>query len=80
MWCAAHLRTESEHQVLNGSHIFLSFTRMLLLLHTKLQYSRKSRQEKKVNDKAAIRDLVLTFCPAMHNVQKRKLKLLMAVY
>ena len=32
---AAHLGTETEHQVLNGSHIFVSFTRMVLLCGTK---------------------------------------------
>ena len=29
---------------------------------------------------AVIQDLVLTFCPTMHSVQQRKLKLLMLVY
>ena len=35
LWYAGHLGTESEHQVLNGSHIFVSFTRMVLLCGTK---------------------------------------------
>ena len=45
---------------LNGSHIFVSFTRVFLSFGTKFQYSRKSRQdeEEKQSDKAArIRDL-----------------------
>ena len=78
---AAHLGTESERQVLNGSHIFVSFTR-ILLFGNMLQCSRKRRQdeeEKQKSDKAAIRDLVLTFCPSMRSVQQRKLKLLMPV-
>ena len=29
---------------------------------------------------AVIQDLVLTFCPTMHSVQQKKLKLLMPVY
>ena len=79
LWCAAHLGTESEHQVLNGSHIFVSFTRILLLFGTKFLYSRKTipEEEGKQSDKAAIRDLVLTLCPTMRSVQQRKLKLLM---
>ena len=32
LWYAVHLGTESEHQVLNGSHIFVSITRVLLFL------------------------------------------------
>ena len=36
-------------------------------------------KEGKQSDKAAIRDLVLTFCPTMCSVQQRKLKLLMLV-
>ena len=76
-----HCGTESEHQVLNDSHTFVSFTGILLLFGTKFQYSCKWRQDEegKQSDKAAIRDLVLTFCPTMHSVQKRKLKLLMLV-
>ena len=38
----AHCGTESEHQVLSGSHIF---TQMLVLFGTKFQYSRKRRQD-----------------------------------
>ena len=77
-----HCGTESEHHVLNGSHIFLSFTGILLLFGTKFQYSCKRRQDEegKQSDKAAIRDLVLTFCPTKRSVQQRKLKLLMLVY
>ena len=69
-------------KVLNGSHIFVSFTRTLILFATKLQYSCKRRQDEegKQSDKAAIRDLVLTFCPTMRSIQQRKLKLLMPVY
>ena len=79
---AVHCGTESEHQVLNDSHIFVSFTRILLLFGTEFQYSCKGRQDEegKQSDKAAIRDLVLTFCPTMRSVQQRKLKLLMLVY
>ena len=75
-----HLRTESLHQVLNGSP-FVSFTRALLLFGAKFQCSRKRRQgeQGKQSDKAAIRDLVLTFCPKMHSIQQRKLKFLMPV-
>ena len=29
---------------------------------------------------AVIQDLVLTFCPTMHSVQQKKLKLLMPVF
>ena len=29
---------------------------------------------------AVIQDLVLTFCPTMHSVQQKKLKLLMPLY
>ena len=73
--------SESEHQVLNDSHIFVSFTGILLLFGTKFQYSCKRRQDEegKQSDEAAIRDLVLTFCPTMRSVQQRKLKLLMLV-
>ena len=61
--------TESEHQVLNGSRIFISFARILVLFGTKFQYSLKMRQdeERKQSDKAAIRELVRTFCPTMRN-------------
>ena len=57
------------------------FTGILLLFGTKFQYSCKRRQDEegKQSDKAAIRDLVLTFCPTMRSVQQRKLKLLMLV-
>ena len=81
MWYAAHLRTKGRHQVLNGSHIFVSFTQTLILFGTKFQYSRKRRQDEegKQSEKAAIRDLVLTFCPTMRSIQQRKLKLLMPV-
>jgi len=81
LWYAARLGTESEHQVLNGSHIFVSFTQVLLLFGTKFQYSRKRRQDEdaKQSSKAAIRDLVLTYCPTMRSVQQRKLKLLTLV-
>ena len=70
LWYAVHLGRENELQVLNGSHIFVSFTRILLLFGTKFQYSRKRRQgeERKQSDKAAIRDLVLTFCPTLRSV------------
>ena len=80
MWYAAHLGIESEHQVLNGSHIFVSFT-VVLFFGTNFQYSRERRQDEegKQSNKAAIRDLVLTFCPTMHSIQQRKLKLLMPV-
>ena len=46
-------------------------------ISTKFPYSRKRRQdeEEKQSDKAAIRDLMLTFCPTMCSVQQRKLKL-----
>ena len=79
---AVHCGTESEHHVLNDSHIFVSFTGILLLFGTKFQYSRKRRQDEegKESNKAAIRDLVLTFCPTMRSFQQRKLKLLMLVY
>ena len=78
---AVHCGTESELQVLNDSHIFVSFSGILLLFGTKFQYSHKRRRdaERKQSHKAAIRDLVLTFCPTMHSVQQRKLKLLMLV-
>ena len=78
LWYAVHLETESEHQVLNGNHIFAYFTRILLLFGIKFQYSHKRRQDEegKQSDKAAIRDLVLAFCPTMHCVQQRKLKFL----
>ena len=78
---AVHCGTESEHQVFNDSHIFVSFTGILLLFGTKFQYLSKRRQDEegKHSDKAAIRDLVLTFCPTMQSVQQRKLKLLMLV-
>ena len=81
LWYAAHLRTENEHQVLNDSHNFISFTRILLLIGPKFQYSRKRRQDEdgKQSDKAAIRDLVLPFCPTMHSVQQRTLQVLMPV-
>ena len=74
---AVHCGTESQHQVLNDSHIFVSFTGILLLFGTKFQYSRKRRQDEEghQSDKAAIKDLVLTFCPTMRSVQQRKLKL-----
>ena len=42
---AACLGTESEHQVLNGSHIFASFTPILLLFGPKFQYSCKMSQD-----------------------------------
>ena len=83
LWYAVNVRTEREHQVLNASHIFVSFMRNIFIINfgTKFQYSRKRRQdeEEKQSDKAAIRGLVLTYCPTMHSVQQRKLKLLMPV-
>ena len=65
---------------MNGSHIFVSST-LVLLFGGKFQYSRERRQdeERKNADKAAIRDLVLTFFPITRSVQQRKLKLLMPV-
>jgi len=53
----------------------------LLLFGTKLQYSRKKTQDEegKQSDRAAIGDLVLTFCPTMRGVQQGKLKLLIPV-
>ena len=79
---AALCRTESEHQVLNSSHILVSFTLVLLLFGTKSQYSRKRRQdvEEKQSDKAAVKDLVLTFCQTMYSIQQRKLKLFSAFH
>ena len=49
----AHCGTESEHQVLNSSHIFISFTRILVLFAAKFQHSRKRRrdEEGKQSDK-----------------------------
>ena len=78
----AHCGTECEHQVLNGSRIFISFTRILELFGTTFQYSRKRRQDEegKQSNKAAIPQLVLTFCPTMRCCLKRKLKLLMPVF
>ena len=82
MWYAAYRGRESEHQVLNGSLIFVSFTRTPILFGSKFQYSRKRRQDEegKQSNKAAIRDLVLTFCHTVRRIQQRKLKLLMPVY
>ena len=82
MWYAAYRGRESEHQVLNGSLIFVSFTRTPILFGSKFQYSGKRRQDEegKQSNKAAIRDLVLTFCPTVRRIQQRKLKLLMPVY
>ena len=73
LWYAAHLGTESEHQVLNGSHIFVSFTRILLLFGIKFQYWRKRIQDEegKQSDRAAI----ITLCPTMQSAQQRKLRL-----
>ena len=81
LWYAARFGTESEHQVLNGSHIFISFTRMWLLFGTKFQYLHKRIEDEwgKQYDKPGIRDLVLTFCPTMR-LQQRKLRLLMPVF
>jgi len=64
---AACLGTKSEKQVLNVSHIFASFTPILLLFGPEFQYSCKMRQDEEVkqSNKAAIRDLALTFCPTM---------------
>ena len=45
LWYAVHLGTESEHQVLNSSHIFVSIKRVLLLFGTNFQYSSKRRQD-----------------------------------
>ena len=55
--------------------------RTLILFGTRFQYSRKWRQDEegKQSEKAAIRDLVLTFCPTMRSIQQKKLKLLMPV-
>ena len=55
--------------------MFVSFTRTLILFATKFQYSRKRRQDEegKQFDKAAIRHLMLTFCPttdAQHPTQE----------
>ena len=60
---------------------FISFTWTLVLFGTKFQYSRKRRQDEegKQSGKAAIRQLVLTFCPTMRCGLQRKLKLLMPV-
>jgi len=45
-----HFGTESEHQVLNGSVIFNSFTRIFVLFGTTFQYSRKRRQGEEGNN------------------------------
>ena len=47
---AVHCGTESEHQVLNDSHIFVSFTRISLLFGTKFQYSCKGDKMKRENN------------------------------
>ena len=54
---------------------------IVLFFGTNIQYSRERRQDEegKQSNKAAIRDLVLTFCRTMHSIQQRKLKLLMPV-
>ena len=46
-----------------------------------IQYSHKRIQDEqgKQSDKAAIKDLVLTFCPTVRSVQQRKLRHLMPV-
>jgi len=79
---ATYLVTEGEHQVLNGSHILVFFTRILLLFGTKCHYSCKRRhdEEGKQSDEAALRDLVLTFPPTIRSVKQRKAKLLMRVF
>ena len=61
--------------------IFVSFTQIFLLFGIKFRYSLKRIQDEegKQSDKAAIRDLVLTFCPTMRSVQQRRLKVLMPV-
>ena len=61
--------------------ISVFFMRTLILFGTRFQYSRKRRQDEegKQSEKAAIRDLLLTFCPTMRSIQQRKLKLLMPV-
>ena len=48
LWYAVHLGTESEHQVLNGSHIFVSITRVLLLFGTNIRV--KGDEMKKENN------------------------------
>ena len=51
-------------------------------IFVKYQYLRKRIQveEGKQSNKAAIRDLVLTFCPTMRSVRQRTLKLMMPVF
>ena len=61
LWYAVHLGKESEHKVLNESHIFVSFTPILLLFGTKFQYSLKWRQND--NGKNPIRLPWETSCP-----------------
>ena len=67
LWYAVHLGTESEHQVLVA--ISVSFMRVLLF-GTKFQSSCKRREdeERKQSNEAAMKDLVLSFCPTMHSV------------
>ena len=55
--------------------------RVLLLFGTKFQSSCKRREDEegKQSNQAAMKDLVLTFCPTMRSFRQRKLKLLMPV-
>ena len=76
-----HLVTEGEHQVLNGSHIFVLFTRILLLFGTKCHYSCKRRHDEEGNN--PMRRPLETWCllcPTICSTPQRKVKLLTRVF
>ena len=58
------------------SYLYFLYANILVLFGSKFQYSRKRRQVKegKPSHTAAIRELVLTFCPTMRCCLQRKLK------
>ena len=76
----AHCGTESEHQVLDGSNIFISLHKYwyYLVLRSNI-YVKGEGEEGKQSGMADIQQLVLTFCPTMHFCLQWRLKLLMPV-
>ena len=59
LWYTVHLGTESEHQVLNGSHIFVSITRVLLLERFSITFTANGKRQAEISRLPKTREIYL---------------------